>query len=81
MSITSIDSHEIAGERQDDLPCYACGVVNHHLRAGGKSKISILRQTLHEARLIFPPLKKLLFEIFWFLFAVIEIVRFLKGLV
>jgi hypothetical protein len=28
---------------------------------------------------IFPPLKKLLFEVFWFVFAAVEVVRFLRG--
>jgi hypothetical protein len=25
MSIPGFDSHEVVGERQDDLPCYECG--------------------------------------------------------
>jgi hypothetical protein len=32
-----------------------------------------------EALVIFPPLKKLLFEVFWFVFAAVEVVRFLRG--
>jgi hypothetical protein len=35
---------------------------------------------LNHSRRIFPPLKKLLFEIFWFVFAAVEIVRFLWSL-
>jgi len=35
---------------------------------------------LNRARRIFPPLKKLLFEAFWFVFAAVEIVRFLRSL-
>jgi hypothetical protein len=35
---------------------------------------------LNGARRIFPPLKKLLFEVFWFVFATVEIVRFLRSL-
>jgi hypothetical protein len=35
---------------------------------------------LNQFRRIFPPLKKLLFEAFWFVFALAEIVRFLRSL-
>ena len=45
-----------------------------------KSKISRIIKVLNETRLIFPALKRLLLEVFWFLFAAIEIVRLLKGL-
>lgn len=44
------------------------------------SKISRLIENLNAARFIFPALKGLLFEVFWFLFAVLEIVRFLRSL-
>jgi len=44
------------------------------------SKIPGIVKALNRARCIFPPLKKLAFEAFWFLFALIEILRFLKGL-
>ncbi len=37
-------------------------------------------KTLNQFRRIFPPLKKLLFEAFWFVFAAVEIVRFLRSL-
>ena len=35
---------------------------------------------LNRLRRIFPPLKKLLFEAFWFVLATVEIVRFLRSL-
>ncbi len=44
------------------------------------SKISRTVRILNETRVIFPALKRLLFEVFWFLFAVVEIVRFLRRL-
>lgn len=50
-------------------------------RAMLNSKISRLIGFLNEARSIFPPLKRLLFEVFWFLFGVVEIVRFLRSLI
>lgn len=37
-------------------------------------------KTIDQARGVFPPLKKLLFEAFWFVFAVVEIFRFLWSL-
>jgi hypothetical protein len=43
-------------------------------------KISRLVETLKEARFIFPPLKELLIEIFFLVFAVVEIFRFLRSL-
>jgi hypothetical protein len=49
-------------------------------RAVPNSKISRLIEALNQTRFIFPPLKRLLFEVFWFLFAVVEIVRFLRSL-
>jgi len=45
-----------------------------------KLKLSRLVNILNQTTLIFPPLKRLLFEVFWFLLAVVEIVRFLKSL-
>jgi hypothetical protein len=42
-------------------------------------RILRLVTTLNDARAIFPPLKRLLFEAFWFLLALLEIVRFLNG--
>ena len=50
-------------------------------RAVLSSRISRAIQILNEVRFIFPPLKKLLFEAVWFVFAVVEIVRFLRSLV
>ena len=49
-------------------------------RAVPNSKLSRLIEILNHIRFIFPPLKKLLFEMFWFVFAVVEIVRFLRSL-
>ena len=45
-----------------------------------KPRISRMIHALNQSRRIFPPLKKLAFEIFWFVFALVEIVRFLKSL-
>jgi len=44
------------------------------------SKLLRLIETLNHIGLIFPPLKRLLFEAFWFVFAAVEIVRFLRSL-
>ncbi len=44
------------------------------------SRISRAIKALNRARRVFPPLKKLAFEAFWFLFALIEMLRFLKSL-
>jgi hypothetical protein len=44
------------------------------------TKILLVVRTLNEATAVFPALKHLLFEAFWFLLALLEIVRFLKGL-
>ena len=44
------------------------------------SRISRAIKTLNQARLVFPPLKKLAFEAFWLLFALVEMVRFLESL-
>jgi hypothetical protein len=43
-------------------------------------RIASFIAALKEARFIFPPLKELLIEIFFLVFAVVEIVRFLKSL-
>ncbi len=43
-------------------------------------RIESLTRVLNQLRHIFPPLKKLLFEAFWFVFAAAEIVRFLRSL-
>jgi len=45
-----------------------------------KPTVSGIIAALNQSRRIFPPLKKLLFEAFWFIFAVVEIVRFLRSL-
>ncbi len=45
-----------------------------------RAQIPRIIKALNRARRIFPPLKKLLFEVFWFLFAAVEIVRFLRSL-
>ena len=42
--------------------------------------ISGVIAVLNQLRRVFPPLKKLLFEVFWFAFAAVEIVRFLRSL-
>ncbi len=44
------------------------------------SRISRAIEALNRARRLFPPLKKLAFEAFWLLFALVEMVRFLKSL-
>lgn len=56
----------------------SCCVVEE--QAVFKLKLSRLVDILDQTRLIFPPLKRLVFEVFWFLLAVIEIVRFLQNL-
>jgi hypothetical protein len=43
-------------------------------------RIPRIIDALNQLRRIFPPLKKLLFEAFWFAFAAVEIVRFLRSL-
>jgi hypothetical protein len=43
-------------------------------------RISRIIKALNQLRRIFLPLKKLLFEAFWFVFAAVEIVRFLRSL-
>ena len=43
-------------------------------------RIFVVIRVVNRARRIFPPPKKLLFEIFWFVFAAVEIVRFLRSL-
>jgi len=45
-----------------------------------KPTVSGIITALNQTRHIFPPLKKLLFEAFWFVFAAVEIVRFLRSL-
>jgi hypothetical protein len=45
-----------------------------------KPRVSEIIAALNHSRRIFPPLKKLLFEAFWFVFAAAEIVRFLRSL-
>jgi hypothetical protein len=42
--------------------------------------ISGMVAILNQSRRIFPPPEKLLFEVFWFVFAAVEIVRFLRSL-
>jgi hypothetical protein len=44
-----------------------------------KPKIPRVVAALNQSRRIFPPLKKLLFEAFWFIFAAVEVVRFLRS--
>jgi hypothetical protein len=55
-----------------------CRVVEE--QAVFKLKLSRLIESLNQIELIFPPLKRLLFEVFWLLLAVFEIVRFLRSL-
>jgi len=43
-------------------------------------RIPRIIKALNQLRRIFPPLKKLLFEAYWFAFALVEIVRFLRSL-
>jgi hypothetical protein len=54
--------------------------LNGEERAVPKPTVSGIIAALNQSRRIFPPLKKLLFEVFWFVFAVVEIVRFLRSL-
>jgi len=44
------------------------------------SRIARLAKGIDQLRRIFPPLERLLFKAFWFLFALVEIVRFLRSL-
>lgn len=55
-------------------------LLNGEERVVPNPKFSTLVEILNDSRRIFPPLKKLLFEIFWFVFAAVEIVRFLRSL-
>jgi hypothetical protein len=54
--------------------------LNGEERAVPNLKIPKIIKALDQLRRIFPPLKKLLFEAFWFVFATVEIVRFLRSL-
>ena len=45
-----------------------------------KPTVSEIIAALNRSRRVFPPLKELLFEAFWFVFAGVEIVRFLRSL-
>jgi hypothetical protein len=53
---------------------------NGEERAVPKPTIPRIIRALNQSQRIFPPLKKLLFEAFWFIFAAVEIVRFLRSL-
>ena len=53
---------------------------NGEERPVSNPRIANFIETLKEVRFIFPPLKELLIEIFFLVFAVVEIVRFLKSL-
>jgi hypothetical protein len=55
-------------------------VLSMERSAVPKPTASRIIAALNQSRRIFPPLKKLLFEVFWFVFAAIEIVRFLRSL-
>jgi hypothetical protein len=55
-------------------------LLNEEERAVPKPTVSGIIAVLNQSRRIFPPLKKLLFEVFWFVFAAVEIVRFLRSL-
>ena len=54
--------------------------LNGEERAVPNPKIPKIIKALNQLRRIFSPLKKLLFEAFWFVFALAEIVRFLRSL-
>jgi hypothetical protein len=43
-------------------------------------RVSTIVAILNDTQRNFPPLKKLLFEVFWFVFALAEVVRFLRSL-
>jgi len=43
-------------------------------------RITRLVRFLNQLRRVFPALKRLLFEAFWFTFAAVEILRFLRSL-
>jgi len=49
-------------------------------RAVADPRITRVICFLNQLRLVFPALKMLLFEAFWFLFAAVEILRFLRSL-
>jgi hypothetical protein len=55
-------------------------LLNGEERVVPKPTVSGIIAALNQFRRIFPPLKKLLFEAFWFVFALAEIVRLLKSL-
>ena len=66
-----------------DFVFVSCDVLNAALVLSmERSAVPISRiiHALNQSRRIFPPLKKLLFEAFWFVFAAVEIVRFLRSL-
>jgi hypothetical protein len=46
--------------------------LNGEERAVPKPTVSGIIAALNQSRRIFPPLKKLLFEVFWFVFAAVE---------
>jgi hypothetical protein len=54
--------------------------LNGEERAVSNPTIPRIIEALNQRRRIFLPLKKLLFEVFWFVLASVEIVRFLKSL-
>jgi hypothetical protein len=54
--------------------------LNEEERALPNRKISSLAKILKQARSLCDPLKKLIFEVFWILFALIEMWRLLKTL-
>jgi hypothetical protein len=54
--------------------------LNGEERAMTESKILRFIKTLKEIRSVLPHLKKLFFELFWIVFAIIEMIRFLKSL-
>ncbi len=55
-------------------------LLNGEERVVPKPTVPGIIAALNQSRRVFPPLKKLLFEAFWFVFAAVEIVRFLRSL-
>jgi hypothetical protein len=55
-------------------------LLNGEERAVSSPNIPRLIETLNQLSRVFPPLKRLVFETFWFVFAAVEIVRFLRSL-
>ena len=60
--------------------CFEALHVFQKWRRAVSNRLTRLIHFLNQLRLVFPALKRLLFEAFWFLFAAVEILRFLRSL-